>query len=187
MANKVQRRKVMSGKEDKLSLAAKISMVMQAIEYVNKGGTNTAQGYKFVQATDVAKIVRHELGKLNVAMIPAKVEVAASGLTPKGTQSLLTVVYTWRLIDGDSGETLEFQSIGTGADSGDKAAYKAATGALKYALLTTFLIPTGDDPEHDANVAADDAMWDKAIESVKSAVKPLNPVKSAEIGKEFEF
>jgi hypothetical protein len=30
-------------------------------------------------------------------------------------------------------------------------------------------------------------MWDKAIESVKSAVKPLNPVKSAEIGKEFEF
>ena len=33
----------------------------------------------------------------------------------------------------------------------EKAAYKAATGALKYALLTGFLIPTGDDPEADAS------------------------------------
>lgn len=172
---------------DTLSLASKISMIMQAVEYVNKGGTNSAQGYKFVQAADVAKVVRHEMGKLNLAMVPAKAEVVATGLTPKGTQSLLTVVYTWRLIDGDTGETLEFQSVGTGADSGDKAAYKAATGALKYALLTTFLIPTGDDPEHDANSAADDAMWDKAIESVKSTVKPLKPTKSAEVDKEFAF
>ena len=46
--------------------------------------------------------------------------------------------------------TLDFQSIGTGADSGDKAPYKATTGAIKYALLTAFLIPTGDDPENDS-------------------------------------
>jgi hypothetical protein len=38
---------------------------------------------------------------------------------------------------------------GQGLDSGDKAPYKAMTGALKYALLQSFLLATGDDPEAD--------------------------------------
>jgi hypothetical protein len=82
-------------------------------------------------------------------MTPTQIDVISEGLTPSGKQALLTLRFTWTLTDGDSGETISFQSVGTGADSGDKAAYKAATGALKYALLTGFLIPTGDDPEAD--------------------------------------
>ena len=38
---------------------------------------------------------------------------------------------------------------GQGLDSGDKAPYKAMTGALKYALLQSFLLATGDDPEEE--------------------------------------
>ena len=38
---------------------------------------------------------------------------------------------------------------GEGADAGDKAPYKAMTGALKYALLQSFLLSTGDDPEDE--------------------------------------
>ena len=38
---------------------------------------------------------------------------------------------------------------GEGADAGDKAPYKAMTGALKYALLQSFLLGTGDDPEDE--------------------------------------
>ena len=38
---------------------------------------------------------------------------------------------------------------GEGADPGDKAPYKALTGALKYALLQSFLLATGDDPEDE--------------------------------------
>src|SRR5699024_6730814 len=36
-----------------------------------------------------------------------------------------------------------------GQDAGDKAVYKAITGATKYALMKVFMIPTGDDPEQD--------------------------------------
>ena len=133
-----------------IKLAAKIAKVMEAVGYVAKTGTNSAQGYKFVQASAVADKVREQLSKLNVSMTPTQVDVLSEGLTPSGKQSLLTLRFTWTLTDGDSGETISFQSVGTGADSGDKAAYKAATGALKYALLTGFLIPTGDDPEADA-------------------------------------
>jgi hypothetical protein len=130
-------------------LAAKIAKVMEAVGYVAKTGTNSAQGYKFVQASAVADKVREQLTKLNVSMTPTAIDVISEGLTPSGKQTLLTLRFTWTLTDGDSGESLSFQSVGTGADSGDKAAYKAATGALKYALLTGFLIPTGDDPEAD--------------------------------------
>jgi hypothetical protein len=83
--------------------------------------------------------------------VPSMVEVVGEGLTPSGKQTLLTLRFTWTITDGDTGELFSFQSIGTGSDSSDKAAYKAATGALKYALLTAFLIPTGDDPENDSN------------------------------------
>src|SRR5262249_31856915 len=38
---------------------------------------------------------------------------------------------------------------GEGLDGGDKAPYKAMTGALKYALLQSFLLATGDDPEDE--------------------------------------
>jgi hypothetical protein len=135
--------------EAKKSLASKIAKVMEAVGYVPKGGTNQAQGYKFVQASAVADKVREQLAKLNVSMTPTTIDVISEGVTPSGKQALLTLRFTWTLTDGESGETISFQSIGTGADSGDKAAYKAATGALKYALLTGFLIPTGDDPEAD--------------------------------------
>ena len=130
-------------------LAAKIAKVMEAVGYVAKTGTNSAQGYKFVQASAVADKVREQLVKFNISMTPTAIDVISEGLTPSGKQALLTLRFTWTLTDGESGETISFQSIGTGADSGDKAAYKAATGALKYALLTGFLIPTGDDPEAD--------------------------------------
>lgn len=37
-----------------------------------------------------------------------------------------------------------------GMDKGDKAGYKAYTGALKYFLADTFMVATGDDPEKDS-------------------------------------
>ena len=39
---------------------------------------------------------------------------------------------------------------GEGIDKGDKAGYKAYTGALKYFLANTFMVATGDDPEKDS-------------------------------------
>jgi len=170
---------------DKISLASKIAKVMQAVGYVEKSGTNAAQGYKFVQASAVADKVRAELVKLNISMTPSQIGIVNIGLTPSGKQSTITLLYTWTLTDGETGETLTFQSVGTGADSGDKAAYKAATGALKYALLTGFLIPTGDDPEADART--DEETWEKAKEIVKGAVKTPAPKKTGDSFDEVDF
>jgi hypothetical protein len=51
----------------------------------------------------------------------------------------------------DSGTFIDVQSVGEGADSGDKSLNKAMTGAYKYALRQTFCIETGDDPDKSQN------------------------------------
>ena len=52
-----------------------------------------------------------------------------------------------------SGEWMDVEIMSEGVDNGDKATFKALTGALKYALVQLCLIPTGDDVEKDSPTA----------------------------------
>lgn len=54
------------------------------------------------------------------------------------------------LIDTETGFYEESEITGEGFDKGDKAGYKAYTGALKYYLANTFLVATGDDLETES-------------------------------------
>ena len=131
------------------SIHTKLSAILKAVGYIEKTGTNASQGYKYVQAAAVADKIRNEFAERGLTMIPENIEVTDSGLTPSGKQALVTLRITWKITDSESGEFVTFQSVGSGSDSTDKAVYKAMTGALKYALLLGFLIPTGDDPENE--------------------------------------
>lgn len=54
------------------------------------------------------------------------------------------------LFDIDTGFYETTVITGEGIDKGDKAGYKAYTGALKYYLADTFMVATGDDPERES-------------------------------------
>jgi ribosomal protein L34E len=138
-----------------MTLIEKLTTVMAAIDHVDKRGRNQAQGYDYVKATDLAATVRKELAKAKVFMTSDVAEVRHSQFqTMKG--SLMNVVdmkvlYTFH--DGESDAKLSFHGYGSGMDSGDKAVYKAHTGALKYALRNGFLIPDEKaEPEADESV-----------------------------------
>lgn len=60
-----------------------------------------------------------------------------------------TVKLQFTLFDIDTGFYEEAVITGEGLDKGDKAGYKAATGALKYYLASNFMVATGDDAEND--------------------------------------
>ena len=68
-------------------------------------------------------------------------EKQANGRMPK-------ILFT--LFDIDTGFYEETIITGEGIDKGDKAGYKAYTGALKYYLANTFMVATGDDPEKES-------------------------------------
>lgn len=59
----------------------------------------------------------------------------------------------FQLIDVETGFYESSTITGEGLDKGDKAGYKAYTGAIKYYLANTFLVATGDDAERESPAA----------------------------------
>lgn len=131
-------------------LVRKLADIMAAVERVPKRGHNSFHNYDYATEADIVGTVRDELSKRNVMLIPSVQNHERHEVTTKKGErgDTLTVLHmTFTFVDGDSGEREAHAWLGVGQDGGDKGAYKAMTGAAKYFLLKTFLMPTGDDPE----------------------------------------
>jgi len=130
--------------------------IMNEVGYVQKKGVNTAQKYKYAGEAQLIEALRPALMKHKVICVPGAVEIIDTGSIVTGAvggeKKTYRVVakYTWVYTHVPSNTHMQIEVIGEGVDTGDKSAYKAATGALKYALRQPFLIETGDEPEaHD--------------------------------------
>ena len=88
------------------------------------------------------------LAELGVVVIP-QLQSISTQMPRSSSDRIARAVMNYRFVDARSGEELSVRVAGEGADAGDKAPYKAMTGALKYALLQSFLLSTGDDPEDE--------------------------------------
>jgi hypothetical protein len=135
-----------------LSLARKLSEVMGEVGWIPKKGKNTFQNYDYVREVDIVDAVREKLAARQVALVPKVVHLDYQPMTTaKGVAGFFAVVtMSYTFVDGESGESLVVEAVGAGTDQpGDKAFYKAQTGAKKYALTQAFLIATGDDPEDE--------------------------------------
>jgi hypothetical protein len=134
----------------RLNLRQKLAEVRRRIGYVQKRGHNERFNYSYVTAADIAGSVGDILSELGVVVIPCLENITYESATGRGeTTRMARVVMAYTFSDVDSGEEIVAKVAGQGLDSGDKAPYKAMTGALKYALLQSFLLATGDDPEDE--------------------------------------
>lgn len=124
------------------NLGTKILAVMAEVESVDKDGYNAFHKYKYTSDVAIVTAIRKSLIKNKLVVLPNQ-----KLCTQSGDMTILTIDYT--IMDVDSGENMVLTVVGYGKDSGDKGVYKAATGAEKYFLLKTFLIPTDDDPEKE--------------------------------------
>lgn len=134
---------------DQRTLHQKLHEIAEAIGSIAKSGRNEHHKYDYVEAAEVTRKIREELLKRNIIVLPSAAGV--EHFTETGGKSFVTTVaLSYRFIDCDSGSEESIEWVGAGSDvGGDKGLYKAYTGGLKYALLNTFLISTGDDPERD--------------------------------------
>jgi hypothetical protein len=131
-------------------LVAKLAEVMAAVERVPKRGRNEFHRYDYATEADIVSTVRDELSKRGVMLIPSVQNHERHEVTTKKNErgDPLTVLHmTFTFVDGETGERETHPWLGVGQDGGDKGVYKAMTGAAKYFLMKTFLMPTGDDPE----------------------------------------
>lgn len=128
-----------------MSIYSKILQVMKEVEKVPKNGYNQFHKYYYATESDLTESIRPIL-------IDAGLAFFATVLDQKREGEFTKVKMEFTLADTETGETLKSIFWGEGQDKGDKGLYKAYTGATKYFLMKTFLIPTGDDPEGDPTV-----------------------------------
>jgi len=138
-----------SRRGDCVKLIAKLAEVAAEVDCVPKRGKNTFHNYDYATEADIQAAVRKGLSGRGVMILPSAEELSWRDVkTKSGTHTIATLHVKFTLTDG-LGE-VDLWAYGEGQDVGDKATYKAMTGALKYLLLKLFLIPTGNDPEADS-------------------------------------
>ena len=140
-----------------MTLREKLHKIYETVEFIEKSGHNKSQNYDFLQAVAVIRAVRKQLielrvyAEINFDFVGGPYTIAREK-APNAPFSAINVKCSILFFDLDTGETSPASGLGGSADTGDKAIYKAQTGALKYALKNAFLIPDEADPEADESV-----------------------------------
>ena len=134
-----------------LNLRQKLALVRRRLGYIQKRGHNELHNYTYVTAADLAGAVGDILAELGILVVPRLESISHESVRNPGSEKehLTHVVMSYSFVDVDTAEEITVKVAGEGVDAGDKAPYKAMTGALKYALLQSFLLATGDDPEDE--------------------------------------
>ena len=134
------------------TLADALAKARAEVAVVAKLGENSAQRYRYARAEDIVREARKALAGAGLTLTDE-----VSGLSTERIESrngavgrLTDVKMRYYLTYAESGESIEREWAGSGSDyPGDKATYKAITGAHKYFLMHLLEIPLGDDPEDE--------------------------------------
>lgn len=117
---------------------------------LKKGSKNTYDNYNYFSEAQYKELFTELFSKNGLELKFNELEYGTfentSEKQPNGRCPKLE--FTLFDIDTGFGETTTITS--EGIDKGDKAGYKAYTGALKYFLADTFMVATGDDPETES-------------------------------------
>ena len=146
-------------------LAQAIVAVMKEVKGIDKATTVGvgSSSYKGVSDQDVKKIIGEAMERNGLCIVPTAVDPSVRvdrweetyNGQAKQKQSVFTEVRTKYLLMHVSGESIELAGYGHGVDTQDKSAGKSTTYALKYALLYTFMVPTGKIDDADATHSDD--------------------------------
>lgn len=130
----------------------RLAQASAEVGHIEKMGRNKEQAYDYVRAIDISAKAVKMLAKYHIAFTATteNVEFIESTTKSGNRKTICRVKMGYLFRDGLSDNHFTCTFFGEGHDSGDKAIYKAMTGALKYCLIQNLLIPTGDDPEEDS-------------------------------------
>lgn len=129
--------------ENTKNVHQRMHAVMELLDYVCKESKKVNNQYSFVSHDAVTAAVRAQMVDQGLVCLVTVIEHSQDGNRTDATIRAKIVN-----ID-DPSDFVEVDSFGFGVDTQDKGPGKAISYALKYALLKTFMLETGDDPERD--------------------------------------
>jgi len=124
----------------------KLNKIMGEIGVLKKDKRNSHFKYDYLSEEAIKKAVQPLLVKHGVNF-----QVDITSVENEGNK--VTIMLDYSFTDIETGESVNGKFAGVGVDNQDKGIWKAATGAIKYILTTSFLVPTGGDAESE-NVEA---------------------------------
>jgi hypothetical protein len=144
-----------------MNIYEKIIKVMESVEYLKKDDTvgSGKSQYKAISDEKVKVSIRNQMIANKLVMFRVSVDTETISreyeqyndykkINENKIQHFCKVKSTYKIVNAENPEeSIEIQSIGHGVDPQDKAAGKAMTYASKYAMLDTFIIPTGEDSD----------------------------------------
>lgn len=126
-----------------MNVHQRIAQVMKAVTYVQKERKNGMK-YTIVTHDKVTGLARTPLLEAGVIYYPVRCDNVING---NRVECSMTVRFC--NID-DPADHIDVPTFGFGIDAQDKGPGKAMSYAVKYALLKTLGLETGDDPENDS-------------------------------------
>ena len=135
---------------------------------LKKGGQNDYDHYSYFSEAQYKELFTELFSKNNLELKFSEIEYNTFEGPGKNCNGRMTRL-EFTLIDVETGFFESTVITGEGMDKGDKAGYKAYTGAVKYYLADTFLVATGDDaekesPEENMNTKSERKASPKQIE-----------------------
>lgn len=131
--------------ETKPNIFQRLHGVMKDVKYLQKGEARVANQYRYISHDAVAAALHPALVKHGIVVVPSIQEI-----TQTDNRTMVKLAVGFVNID-DPKDQIASLWAGYGIDSGDKGIGKAVSYAYKYALLKTFCLETGDDPDNDAD------------------------------------
>lgn len=132
---------------------------MQDVRAIGKNQKNAAQGFMFRGIDDFMNVLHPLFAQHGIFVTSEHLDSEPQSLhaTKNGGsqfKTLMRIRFTFYALDGSSVDSI-IQS--EAMDAGDKGCNKALAVALKYVLMQTFLIPTEDflDPDAEAPQVAE--------------------------------
>lgn len=132
----------MSDRDKTLNLHQRLHAVMGEVDYIQK---ERKQGmrYNIVSHDAVTAKVRPVLHKHGVVYYPVRIDCGQTG-----NRTEMNMAVRFVNVD-DPTDAIEVATAGYGIDDQDKGPGKAISYGVKYALLKTLGLETGDDPDLD--------------------------------------
>lgn len=152
MINLIEHLKV----EDFLSLNAKLQQKKNSLRkalaakgILKREGNNTYDKYSYFSEAQYKALFTSLFSDAGLELSFSEEQyIPFDGTEKQANGRMVSVCFT--LTDTDTGFFENTVITAEGIDKGDKAGYKAYTGALKYYLADTYMVATGDDPETES-------------------------------------
>lgn len=157
--------------EKNKTLFQKLLDISNELGAIGKDRKNNFQGFQYRGVEDVMNGLNPLLIKHKVIVYPNVREYKTECVQGEAKMTYRTTgILEYHFVDAETGDTFTASVLGEGNDTSDKASYKAMSGAIKYALFQTLMIPTEDDPDKESPVTQ------PKEKTVQEVIEDLNKV-----------